>query len=262
MKQLKPRQKELIKSPKEQGGLRRAKKDSSDNYSAIYENTSSAFLYLKSIVELLSYFETYRKDFKKANEVCNLFSYENLKPFLTGIFPAKKQQDALLDDRIDFDETKITPEKIVLIVDLFKFSSDYLLQAFPENEYKHLHPRINELIKDLKSMMDTITKNQEQKRQIEEYHKHVAYFEPVGLGIHDRVYDIECLYCRNTSIGKTLKEANEKIEHTPECRAEKEYDEKNPYKWDKWYKINPPTKLLLTLEERKKFDELMKKEAN
>jgi len=256
LKQLTPRQIELIKSPKERG---RAKEDSSDNYSAIYENTTSAFLYLKSTVELLPFFETYRKDFKKANEVCNLFSYEKLKPFLTGIFPTKKQLGAPLDDRIDFDETKITHEKIGSMIDFFKFSSDYLLQAFPENEYKHLHPRINELIKDLKSMMDTITNNQELKRQLEEYHKHVEYFEPVGLGVHDSYYDIACLYCRNIAIGKTLQEANEKIEHTPECIAEKEYDEKNPYKWDKWYKINPPSKLLLTLEERKKFDELLKK---
>ena len=106
MKQLTPRQKELIKSPKARG---KAKEDSSDNYSAIYENTSSAFLYLKSVVELLSFFETYRKDFKKANEVCNLFSYEKLKPFLTGIFPTKKEQGAPLDDRINFDETRILP---------------------------------------------------------------------------------------------------------------------------------------------------------
>jgi len=255
LKQLTTRQKDLIKSPKERG---KAKEDSSDNYSAIYENASSAFLYLKSIVELLPNFETYRKDFKKANEVCNLFSYENLKPFLTGIFPTREPEGAPMDDRINFDETKITSEKIGSNIDLFKFSSDYLLQAFPENEYKHLHPRINDLIKDLKSMMDTITKNQELKRQLEEYHKHVEYFEPVGLGVHDSVYDIACLYCRSTAIGKTLKEVSEKIEHTPKCLAEKEYDEKNPYKWDRWYKINPPSKLLLSLEQREKFDELLK----
>ncbi len=257
MNQLSPRQKKLIISPKERG---RAKRDSSDNYSAIYDNASSALLYLKSIIELLPYFEKY-SDFKKAKSVCDLLSFELLELILNAVFPTGKEIGAPLEDRIYFEPSKRNMNKISSIAYLFKFSSDYLLQAFPENEYKHLQPRINELIKDLKSMMDTIVKNQELKEQLEEYHKHVEYFEPVGLGVHDSVYDISCLYCRNTAIGKTLKEAFENIEHTPECRANKVYDEKNPYNWDKWYKINPPSKLLLSIEQRKKFDELLKKEA-
>jgi len=258
LKQLSTRQRELIESPKERG---RAKEVSSDNYSAIYENASSALLYVKSIIELLPYFEKYSKDFKKAKSVCDLLSFELIELILNGVFPTGKEIGASLDDRIYFEPSKRNMNKISSIAYLFKFSSDYLLQAFPENEYKHLQPRINELIKDLKSMMDTIAKNQELKEQLEEYHKHVEHFEPVGLGVHDSVYDVSCLYCRNTAIGKTLKEVSENIKHTPECRAKKEYDEKNPYKWDKWYKINPPSKLLLSIEQRKKFDELLKKEA-
>ena len=258
MKQLTPRQIELIKSPKERG---RAKEDSPDNYSAIYENTSSVFLYLKSIVELLPYFETY-KHFKKANEVCNLFSYENFKPFLTGIFPAKKQQGALLDDRIDFDETEITPEKIGSMIDLFKFSSDYLLQAFQQKEYKLLHPRINELIKDLKSMMDTVRENQELKRRIKQMEKHVEYFEPPILGFHDSYYAIGCMDCRRSAIGKSLEEASKAINHTSECQAEKVYNEKDPYKWSKWYKINIPIRLQISLEERKILDVALQKKRS
>ena len=166
MKQLSTRQRELIESPKERG---RAKEVSSDNYSAIYENASSALLYVKSIIELLPYFEKYSKDFKKAKSVCDLLSFELLELILNAVFPTGKEIGGPLDDRIYFEPSKRNINKVSSIAYLFKFSSDYLLQAFPENEYKHLQPRINELIKDLKSMMDTIAKNQELKEQLEEY---------------------------------------------------------------------------------------------
>jgi len=239
LKQLTARQKELIKSPKERG---RAKEDSSDNYSAIYENASSAFLYIKFIVELLPYFETYRKDFKKANEVCNLFSYENLEPFLTGIFPTKKQQGASVDDRIYFDEIKITSEKTGSMIDLFKFSSDYLLQAFPQKEYKHLHPRINELIKDLKSMMDTITENQELKRQLEAYREYVMTFEPRYVEPHQYLYTAECVFCKDTGIGKTDDEARNSVKHYPKCKFHGLQDKNSKDTKYRWFRILNPIK--------------------
>ena len=99
MKQLSPRQKALIISPKERG---KAKEDSSDNYSAIYENTSRAILYVKSIIELLPYFEKYSKDFKKAQSVCGLLSFELVELILNGIFPTGKDIGGPVDDRIYF----------------------------------------------------------------------------------------------------------------------------------------------------------------
>jgi len=239
LKQLTARQKELIKSPKERG---KAKEDSSDNYSAIYENASSAFLYIKSIVELLPYFETYRKDFKKANEACNLFSYENLEPFLTGIFPTKKQQGAPVDDRIDFDETKITSEKTGSMIALFKFSSDYLLQAFPQKEYKHLHPRINELIKDLKSMIDTITENQELKRQLVEYSEYVMTFKPRYVEPHTSLFTAECVFCKDTGLGETQDQARNDIKHFPKCKFHQVEDKKSKDTKLRWFRILHPEK--------------------
>ena len=166
MKQLSPRQKALIISPKERG---KAKEDSSDNYSAIYENTSSAILYLKSIIELLPYFEKYSKDFKKSQSVCNLLSSELVESILKGVFPTGKEIGAPLDDRIYFEPSKRNMNKVSSIAYLFKFSSDYLLQAFPENEYKYLHPRIDEVVKDLKGMLETTEKNQQLKEQLQVY---------------------------------------------------------------------------------------------
>ena len=166
MKQLSPRQKALIISPKERG---KAKEDSSDNYSAIYENTSRAILYVKSIIELLPYFEKYSKDFKKAQSVCGLLSFELVELILNGIFPTGKDIGGPVDDRIYFEPSKRNMNKVSSIAYLFKFSSDYLLQAFPENEYKHLHPRIDEVVKDLKGMLETTAKNQELREQLREY---------------------------------------------------------------------------------------------
>jgi len=165
LKQLSNRQKHLIKSPKERG---RTKEDSSDNYSAIYDNTASAISYLKSIMELLPYFEKHSKDFKKSQGVCNLLTSELVESILNGIFPTGKELGAPLDDKIYFDPSKRNMNKVSSIVHLFKFSSDYLLQAFPENEYKHLHPRIDEVVKDLNGMLETTAKNQELREQLQE----------------------------------------------------------------------------------------------
>ncbi len=251
MNQLSPRQKKLIISPKERG---RAKRDSSDNYSAIYENASSALLYLKSIIELLPYFEKY-SDFKKAKSVCDLLSFELLELILNAVFPTGKEIGASLEDRIYFEPSKRNMNKVSSIAYLFKFSSDYLLQAFPENEYKHLQPRINELIKDLKSMMDTIVKNQELKEQLEEYRKHVAHFEPIEMGDLDRNFNIECLSCRMHGTDRTEIEAVSKIVHLPMCKADKNYDKTSKI-WKKWYRIILPKKLVITWDDRKLLDEL------
>lgn len=254
MKQLTDRQIELIKYPKERG---KTKKTSSDNYSAIYDNTSSAIFYVKSIIELLPYFEKHSEDFTKSKDVCGCISFELLEVILKGVFPIDEQIAASLDDKIHFDLSKRNMNKVSSIAYLFKFSSDYLLQVFPQKEYKHLHPRIDELVKDLKGMLNTIMENQELKKQLEEYRKHFEYFEPMGLSVYDRSYHVACLYCRSTNLNKTLKEAIESIKHTPKCIAEKKYDS-DSQEWEKWYKVKYPKRLLLTWDERKKFDELLK----
>ena len=242
-----------VKKPDRRG---RTKTPPSENYENIYWQVKGSFTILTKVTKILFDIEKYASRFDYARNIVELFDEETLNPILKGIFPTREEEGAPIFDTILFDPSKINMKKVILASSLLKFSSDYLLQAFPEQEYPNLHPRISDLIKDLNGMVDAFNRNQELKRQLEESKKHVSHFEPVGLGEHDRNYDVACDYCRETAMGKTKKETIEKIKHTPKCKAPKIVDENNPYKTEKWYIIKYPKKLLITWEERKKLDEI------
>ncbi len=228
----------------------------SENYENIYKRGRDSFRDLKQIAEILDDIEKHAHRFENAQNLIDLFGFEKFKPILEAIFPKGKEIGGSMDDRIYFDETKVNMQKIIFASNLIKFSGDYLLQAFPEGEYDYLHPRIEALVSDLKTMVETFNKNKELERQLEEYKKHVEYFEPISPSYHDRNYDVSCQGCRVPAIGETKEKALENITHLPKCNAPKITDKNWTSDMEKWYIIHPPKLLIITWEQREKLREL------
>lgn len=234
--------------------LGRKKTTPAENYENIYNRGKDAIRDFTQISSILSDIEKYSNRFEYARRMTELFHFEKLEPFLKGILSETKQEGAPIDDTVIFDKSKMNMNKVLLASNLLKYSSDYLIQAFPGHEYKHLGRQIENLVNELKGMQDTFNRNLELQRQLDEMRKHLEYHEPPGLGSHDSVYDIACIRCRSMAMGKTLKEVSENIKHTEECIAEKKYDETNPYKWLRWYQINYPQSLIISWKEREILD--------
>jgi len=250
---------EQIERAKEPNQLGRPKVTSSENYQNIYNRTRDSFALIKQVSEILPELESHSERFGYANNTVELFDAENFDPILSVMFPIGKVEGAPTSDKIYFEESSINVQKAIFASRLLKFSGDYLLQAFPEQEYPNLHFRINELVNDLKGMIESFNRNQELQKQVKRLEDHVKYFEPIPLGKHDRHYDVACLSCRSVAMGTTIKEAIKKIEHTTKCIAPKEIVENEPSSWEKWYKIQPPKQLLITWDERKLLDKLKEK---
>ena len=243
-----------IKTIKQPNRLGRKKTSLTEVYEAAYDKADISFKNLKQIAELLPYMKKSPIKSKYKDFTIELFDAENFDPILSSIFPLGKEEGASTDNKTYFEESKINAQKAMFASKLLKFSGDYLLQAFPEQEYPNLHLRINELVNDLKGMTESFNRNQKLQKQLKELEEHVIYFEPIGLGIHDSHYDVACLFCRGMAMGKTIKEAIEKIKHPTKCIAPKEIEENNPNNWERWYKIQPPKQLLITWDERKLLD--------
>jgi len=242
------------KEPNQPG---KPKVTSSENYQNIYNRTHASFTIIKQVAEMLPDLEKHSERFGDAKKSVELFNAENFELIFSAIFPLGKEEGCPIEDKTFFKESEINVQKTMFASKLIKFSGDYLIQAFPKQEYPNLHNRIKELINDLKGMTETFNRNQELKKQIKELESHVRYFKPIPLGAHDKYYDVACQLCRNISMGKTIKEAIEKIEHTAKCAAPKEIDESNS--WKEWYKIQLPKQLVITWKDRALLDKLKTK---
>ncbi|MCH7649524.1 MAG: hypothetical protein IIA83_13085 [Thaumarchaeota archaeon] len=254
MKQLSDDQIDRAKEPNQPG---RPKITSSENYQNIYSRTHDSFVIIQQISEILFDLEKHSPRFTYARNTVDLFSIDTFEPILKGIFPAKKEKGGPLSDSILFDENKVTMDKIALASYLLKYSSDYILQAFPQHEYEYLHPRIESLVNDLRSMVDAFERTKKLQYRLEEYRQHVNWYEPVDMGQLDGRYNVECLSCRGYNSDETEIDAVLKIEHTPKCKADKKID-KDSKIWRKWYRIIPPKELVITWKQRELLNKLSK----
>lgn len=242
------------KQPNQPG---RPKITSSENYQNIYYRTHDSFTIIQQVSEILSDLEKHSPRFSHASNTVDLFSRKIFEPILEGIFPEKKEEGASFSDSILFDETKVTMDKIVLASYLLKYSSDYILQAFPKHEYEYLHPRIESLVDDLRGMVEAFERTKELQQRLDEYKQHVNYFEPIDMGELDGRFNVECLSCRAYNSDEIEIDAVSKIEHLQKCKADKKID-KHSKIWKKWYRIIPPKELVITWKERELFDKLSK----
>lgn len=251
MKLLSEDQIDLAKKPNQPG---RKKTSSSENYLNIYNRTSNALALLQQVSELLPDLEK-NASFIYSKETYN-FYFTKILPILENIFPIKHPEGAPIDDTILFDESKINSETIKLATRLTKISTDYLLQALPSSQYQYLHPRLENMIKEIDNLLDTFEKNRQLQKQIALYEYHISNFEPISMGEYESKYNVSCMYCRETAMGKTIEESIETVLHKPECRADKWSKNSSIERIERWYKIMPPKRLLITWEDRKKLDKL------
>jgi len=146
--------------------------------------------------------------------------------------------------------------KHVFASQLLKFSSDYLLQAFPQQEYPNLHTRIQDLVKDLEGLVDAFNRIKALKNQVEEFRKHTEHFQPVGLTPNLYDYAVMCRYCKVRDNGKSEEEAVFKIKHLEECQFLEVENKESREIWSNWIELLPPSNLVISLDERKKLDKL------
>ncbi|MDF2428577.1 MAG: hypothetical protein OPY07_04925 [Nitrosopumilus sp.] len=177
-------------------------------------------------------------------------------PILSSMFPLREQKGGPMDNKTFFEESEINVQKAMFASKLLQFSGDYLLQAFPEQEYPNLHLRIKELVDNLKGMTESFNRNQKLQKQLKRLEDHVQYFEPLPLSPNPTQYNAACLYCHGLGTSKTEEEAIKKIQHATKCTVPKEGDDNYSYKSEKWYKIQHPSKLVITWDQRKLLDEL------
>jgi len=239
----------LAKKPNKPG---RKKTNSSENYQNIYNRTSNALALLQQVSELLPDLEK-NASFNYSKETYNYY-FTKILPIIEKTFPIKESGGIPYDDTILFDESKINSQSIKLATRIIKISSDYLLQAFPSNEYEYLHPRLENMIKEIDNLIKTFDRNRKLQKQIALYEHQIIHFEPISMGEYESKYNVGCLYCRQTSMGKTAEEAIINISHMPECRSDKLSKNSSISTVERWYKIIPPKRLLITWEDRKKLD--------
>jgi len=247
--------KDQIDLAKKPNRLGRKKTSPSENYLNIYNRTSNALELLQQVSEILPDLEKNATSFNYSKEAYDSY-FTKILPIIEKIFPIKEPEGAPIDDTILFDESKINSETIKLATRLIRISTDYLLQAFPSNEYEYFHPRLKNLIKEIDGLIETFERNRELQKQISLYEHQIRYFEPISMGEYETKYSVCCLYCRETTMGKTIEKSIETMKHKPECRANKWSKNSSIEMIERWYKINPPKRLLITWEDRKKLDKL------
>ena len=245
-----------ILTAKEQDRQGRQKITPSENYENIYNRERDSFRDLKQIAEILEDIEKHAHRFENARKIIELFGPKKFEPILRAIFPTREQEGAPIDDRTLFEETKINVEKAIFASTLLKFSGDYLLQAFPQQEYPNLHTRILDLIKDLEGLVDAFNRIKALKNQVEEFRKHTEHFQPVGLTPSLYDYAVMCRYCKVRDNGKSQEEAVFKIKHLEECQFLEIENKESREIWSNWIELLPPSNLVISWDERKKLDKL------
>lgn len=245
------RQKNLIISPFERG---KTKASVSQNYEDIRDKCLKAFNCLWEVAALLPNIEKNSK-MQTAKDLLAVFELEKIQLLIDGILGVKEVGPSISESKT-FDPKLMDSSRLKIASYLIQTSSAYLMQAFPEHEASLIHSKIFELREILKGFIDDIEERQRIKVELDEFRQHVLTYKPRFIFPHEYMFTAECTYCKVDALGNDEDEARNSVRHLPKCKFHKIENKDVKEVKMAWFRILPPTNLLLTKEQREKLDKM------
>ena len=166
-----------------------------------------------------------------------------MESLFKSMFAEKTKDVGLSDYENLFDTEKMSGEKITLAVYLLKFSSEYLLQAFPGGQFSYLSKRIEEVLEEVESMQDTFDKTKQLSEELQEYKEYVMTTKPRSVFPHENMYTAECTWCKDTALGKDRDESINNVKHLSKCKYHETENKDNKEVIYAWFRVLCPTSL-------------------
>lgn len=214
-----------------------------DNYINILGRIRDAFRDIEIVADMLSEIALHRTRYKDANLICEQFTIYHLEPIFKKIFKINETPQGISDYSTIFDPSEMTGGQITLASYMLKFSSEYLLQAFPGGQFEYLNKRVNDLVTELESMETMFDQTKRLTDDLKKYKEYIMtpnqrYVEP-----HEKMFLAECTFCKDTAYGWNEDKARESVKHYPKCKYLdlKENDSKE-VKYT-WFRVLSPTNL-------------------
>jgi len=252
------RQKNLIISPIERG---KTKTSVSQNYEDIHDKCLKAFNCLWEVAELLPYIER-NSNMQTARNLLAVFELEKLQLLIDRVLGVKKGDGAPLSGKKTFDPNVINSSKLKIASYLIQTSSDYIMQAFPEHESSLVHSKIFELQQILKGFIGDMEERQIMKAELDGLKQHVLTYKPRYIFPDKNMFTAECTFCKFTGTGNDEDDAINSVNHLSRCKFHKEKNKDAKEVKKAWFRVLPPTNLLLTKEQRERLDTMKFFEKN